>query len=209
MAGSIHVAGTRTFSAEVIDLARESGLTVAGLLEPFDRARVGTTIYEQPVTWLDDPPAGGAGPVVVGTGEMTRGAVVARLVRAGWRPVRLVHPTAHVATSARIEDGALVGAGVVVGASSRIGRHAVLGRGALVGHHTELGELATLGPGANVAGNVRIGRQAIVGLGALVRDHLTVGESAFIAMGSVVVSDVRAHDRVRGVPATPYAPGGP
>ena len=39
----LHVVGTRTFAAEVVDFAREAGAVVVGLLEPFERDRVGQT----------------------------------------------------------------------------------------------------------------------------------------------------------------------
>jgi sugar O-acyltransferase (sialic acid O-acetyltransferase NeuD family) len=197
-----YVAGTRSFAAEVIDFARDAGIEVQGLLEPFERERVSTTIHEQPVTWLDDgPPTRGPRAVLLGTGETDRRRTVARLQSAGWEIVSLLHPQAHVAPSAGLGMGVIIGPGAVAGARSRIGDYAVLGRGALVGHHTEIGDFATLGPGSNVAGNVKLGQDAFVGMGALVRDHLTVGPAAVIAMGAVVISDVGDGVQVRGAPA--------
>jgi acetyltransferase EpsM len=200
----VHVAGTRSFAAEVIDFALDAGLTVAGLLEPYARERVGTNIHGQPVSWLDDGPAAGGATVLLGTGEPQRRELVARLAEAGWRPGSLVHPQAHVAPSASVGAGALVGPGVVVGAHSAIGECVTLGRGALVGHHTRIEAFATVGPGANVAGNTVVGEDAFVGMGALVRDHLTVGRAATVAMGAVVVGDVADGARVRGVPAREF-----
>lgn len=201
MPAEVYLAGTRTFAAEVIDVARDSGFSVCGLLEPSERSLVGTRIHDQDVAWLDDGPQASCDQVAVATGDADRGQVVQRLEQAGWRPVSLVHPTAHVAPTATLGRGVLVGAGAVVGAQSAIGDHVVLNRGALVGHHTRVGRLATLGPGANVAGNVRLGAGAFVGMGAMVRDHLTVGDRAVVAMGSVVLRDVPAEARVQGVPA--------
>jgi sugar O-acyltransferase (sialic acid O-acetyltransferase NeuD family) len=201
--GEVHVAGTRTFAAEVVDFAVDAGLEVVSLLEPFDDARVGTTIHDLPVIRLEDGPPSEGGTALVGTGENDRREVVRRLRAAGWEIVGLVHPHAHVGPSAHVDPEAVLGPGVVVGARSVIGAHAVLGRGALVGHHTEIGEYATLGPGSNVAGNTRVGAGAFVGMGAVVRDHLEVGADAVVAMGAVVVRDVPAGIEVRGVPARP------
>jgi acetyltransferase EpsM len=203
VSGDVHIAGTRTFSAEVIDFAADAGLEVRGLLEPFERERVATTIHDQPVSWLDDGPGEDGGVALFGTGETERRQTVGRLRAAGWEVASLVHPTAHVAPSASVGTGALLGPAVVVGARSRIGAYAVLGRGSLVGHHTELGEFTTLGPGANVAGNVRLDEDVFVGMGAVVRDHVRVGAGAVIAMGAVVVGDVPEGVQVRGIPAAP------
>ena len=199
----VHVAGTRTFAAEVADFARDAGLRVVGLLEPADRARVGETIHDLPVTWLDDPAPAPAAVALLGTGDRARRELVERLRAAGWRAGTLVHPRAHIAPSASVGAGTVIAPGVVVGACARIGEHVVVGRGALVGHHTAVGEFATLGPGVNVAGNVEVGSDAFVGMGALVRDHTAIGGGATIAMGAVVVGDVPAGVEVRGIPARP------
>ena len=201
----LYVVGTRTFAAEVADFAEEAGARVAGLLEPFDRSRLGQAIHGFPVVgWLDDEPSGPLRSVLLGTGEQDRRDTVRRAVAAGWEPVTLVHPRAHIARSSKVGVGAVIGPGAVVGARTVIGDYVVLGRGSLVGHHTELGVFATLGPGANVAGNVRIGPDVSIGMAAVVRDHVSIGASSLVAMGAVVVGDVAPGTAVMGLPATEY-----
>lgn len=199
----VHVVGTRSFAAEVVDYARDAGLEVLGLVEPYDGdAGAGVVVHGLPVVRLaDGPPAAGARSAILGTGETDRRALDERLRAAGWKPEGLVHPAAHVAPSARVDPLAVIAPGVIVGACAEIGPHVMLGRGTLVGHHTRIGAFCTLGPGANVAGNVRVGEDAVIAMGALVRDHTTVGESAVVAMGAVVVGDVPPAVEVRGVPA--------
>jgi sugar O-acyltransferase (sialic acid O-acetyltransferase NeuD family) len=206
--GGVHIVGTRTFAAEVADFARDAGLGLAGLLEPRDPERVGTTIHELPVESLEDGPGtGSARSVIVGTGDRDRREIVSRLAQAGWEPVALVHPRAHLAPSATVGDGALLGPLVGIGARAVIGDHVVLGRGALVGHHTSIGAFATLSPGVNIAGNVRVANDAFLGMGAVVRDHVVIGAGAIVAMGAVVVEDVPPGAEVRGLPARPHANG--
>jgi sugar O-acyltransferase (sialic acid O-acetyltransferase NeuD family) len=199
--GDLYIVGTRTFSAEVLDFVRAAGLRVAGLLEPFDRSRVGSEIHGLPVGWLESVADGGS--AIVGTGDAARREIVGRVEAAGLELLTLVHPHASVAASASVGRGAVVGPGAVVGACAAIGEHVVCGRGALVGHHTEVGEFATLAPGVNVAGNVHVGRDAFLGMGSVVRDHVSIGDSAVVGMGAVVLGDVAAGTQVRGVPATP------
>jgi sugar O-acyltransferase (sialic acid O-acetyltransferase NeuD family) len=201
---ALYIAGTRTFSAEVADYARDAGIEPAGLLEPFDRDRVGTDILGLPVTWLEDTEAPAGATVVIGTGQSNRREVAERLQAAGWPRGTLIHPTAHLAPSAEVGAGSIVAPRAVVGAMTRIGENVVLGRGSLVGHHTEIEDLATIGPGSNVAGNTTIGAAAFLGMSAVVRDHVRVGEGATVAMGSVVVGDVPAGARVRGLPASEF-----
>jgi sugar O-acyltransferase (sialic acid O-acetyltransferase NeuD family) len=198
----LYVAGTRTFAAEIAGYAEESGFRVVGLLEPYDRERVGQTIHGLPVTWLEETEPRGL-PAVVGTGEPARREIVDRLLASGWKPATIIHPRAHVAAGSTVGAGAVVAPGVVVGACSAIGDFVVLGRGSLVGHHTEIGPFATLGPGVNVAGNVRIEADAFVGMAAVIRDHVTVGAASFVAMGAVVLGDVAPGVEVKGFPARP------
>jgi sugar O-acyltransferase (sialic acid O-acetyltransferase NeuD family) len=200
-ARDVFIVGTRSFAAEVAEFARDAGLHVLGLLEPYDRARVGQTIHDLSVSWLEEAPAGTSAAAIVGTGESRRRELTERLRSAGWQIGTLIHPRAHIAASTTIGSGSVIGPGVVVGARAAIGEHVVLGRGALVGHHTSIGAFSTLGPGANVAGNVRVEPDALIAMGALVRDHRTIGASAVVAMGAVVVGDVPAGIEVRGVPA--------
>jgi sugar O-acyltransferase (sialic acid O-acetyltransferase NeuD family) len=197
----LYVAGTRSFAAEVAGFAEDAGFRVAGLLEPYDRERVGRTIHGFPVTWLEDKPAGRERVAIVGTGESARRAVVGRLLAAGWEIATLLHPRAHLARTSTVGVGTVAGPGVVVGAYTTIGEHVVVGRGVLAGHHTEIGDFATICPGANVAGNVRIGADAFIGMAAVIRDHVAVGSSAVVAMGAVVVRDVGPGVEVRGLPA--------
>ena len=200
--GDVYVVGTRTFAAEVADFVVDAGLRVAGLLEPYDRARVGQTIHGYPVTWLEET-SPDAGLALIGTGDTDRRELAARLRSVGWHAGTLVHPRAHVAPSSTVGGGSVVGPGVIVGARTRIGEHVVLGRGALIGHHSEIGSFSSVGPGANVAGNVRVESDAVIAMGALVRDHTTIGSGAVVAMGAVVVDDVPAATEVRGLPARP------
>lgn len=203
MNGPLFVAGTRSFSAEAAGYAEEAGFEVVGLLEPYDRARVGTRIHGYPVTWLEETPAGAA---LLGTGETGRRPIVERLRAGAWELATLVHPHAHVATTAKLGAGTIIAPGAVIGAAAQIGECAVVGRGALIGHHTEIGSFATLGPGANIAGNVGLGEDVFVAMGATVRDHVSVGAESVVAMGGVVVDDVPPGVEVRGVPAAVYAP---
>ena len=199
----LFVAGTRTFSAEVACFAKEAGFEVVGLLEPYERARVGTQIHGYPVSWLEETPPGLA---LLGTGEVDRRPLADRLRAGGWELSKLVHPRAHVAATARLGEGSIIAPGVVVGAAAQIGECVVVGRGTLVGHHTEIGSFSTLGPGANIAGNVDVGEDVFVGMGALVRDHVSVGAGSVVAMGGTVVRDVPSGVEVRGVPAAVYEP---
>jgi hypothetical protein len=149
----VHVAGTRSFAAEVIDFALDAGLTVAGLLEPYARERVGTNINGQPVSWLDDGPAAGGATVLLGTGEPQRRELVARLT---------------VGAHSAIGECFTLGRGALVGHHTRIEAFATVGPGANVAGNTVVGEDAFVGMGALVRDHLTVGRAATVAMGAVV-----------------------------------------
>lgn len=200
--GTVHVAGTGSYAAEVAEFAEAAGMQVHGLIELIDPARVGTTIHGLPVVDAGAPPHAGARAVVAVGAD--RGRLWETLATDGWIAATVVHPRACVSPSVTIADGCIVGPAVVIGARSTLAAQALLGRGSLIGHHVSIGAGAVVNPGANVAGNVSIGRGAIVGIGAIVVDGLSIGERATVAAGAVVVRDVPAGARVQGVPAREY-----
>ena len=202
----VHIAGTGSFAAEVIEFAQAAGFRVAGLVEPIDPARIGGEAHGLPILDPAAPPRPGA-PVVVAVGQ-GRLRIRRMLADAGWGAETIAHPSAVVSPSAVIGAGVVIAPLVVIGAQARVGDHALLGRGALVGHHTTIGEGSTLNPGANIAGSVTLGDAVTVGMGAAVAPLMTVGDGALIAAGAVVVRDVPAGVRVQGVPAREFATEG-
>ena len=118
----------------------------------------------------------------------------------------VIHPSAVVSPSARLEAGAFVGARAVVQTGAQIGAHAILNTGSIVEHDGVVGRGAHLCPGAVLGGGVQIGAGAQVGLGASVRDHLRVGKGAVVGMGAAVIREVADGTTVWGVPARRVAP---
>ncbi len=195
--------GAASFAEEVADLAAAAGFEVVAWIEGLDRSAVAGD-HDPPILWVDDQAAFEPDlPILPAIGSVQRMGIVRRLVDEGRQLATLIHPTAVVSPSARIEPGCVVGPLVVVGAHSRIGEGTVLNRGSLIGHHTEIGRYSFVGPGANVAGKVTLGEQVYVGAGAIVRDHIRVGDRAVVGMGAVAVKDVAAEVTVVGVPAEP------
>lgn len=141
---------------------------------------------------------------VAGIGIAPLRAKLARMYEAkGAVFARVLHSTAWISPTARIEDGAVVMAGAVVNSGARIGRHAIVNTGAIVEHDVEVGAFASVAPGAVIGGGAVIGEGSYVGLGARVRDHIKIGQRTMIGMGAAVVGDVDDDLVVVGVPAKP------
>jgi sugar O-acyltransferase (sialic acid O-acetyltransferase NeuD family) len=135
----------------------------------------------------------------VGIGNNTiRKSVMLKMHR---RASIIVHPTAVVATLAKVCDGVLVAARAVINPLAMIGRGAIINTGAIVEHECVVENFAHVAPGAVLAGNVRVGALAFIGAGAVVRQGIAIGAGAIVGAGAVVVKDVPPGITVMGNPA--------
>jgi UDP-perosamine 4-acetyltransferase len=128
--------------------------------------------------------------------------------RAGLALPILVHPTAHVATSAVLSPGSQLLPTASVAPGARIGRGALVNTGAIIEHDVQVADAAVIGPGAVLAGRVVIGTEAEIGSGAVVLPDIQIGARAIVGAGAVVTRDVPADTTVVGVPARILNDGG-
>lgn len=112
--------------------------------------------------------------IVMGLCGVTPAALERRLAMlGGWidrgfdTPV-LVHPSAVVSKTARIEPGAMVLAQAIVQPGAVIGRGVVVNTGAIVEHDSIIDAGVHVAPGAIVLGGVRVGSCSMIGAGSVV-----------------------------------------
>jgi acetyltransferase-like isoleucine patch superfamily enzyme len=113
----------------------------------------------------------------------------------------IIDPTAVVAGSATIGQGAYVNSAAVIGGAARIGPFAFINRGASIGHHADIGEFASVGPGAIVCGSARLARGAVAAAGAIILENVRVGRNSVVAAGAVLRESVADRCLVAGNPA--------
>jgi sugar O-acyltransferase (sialic acid O-acetyltransferase NeuD family) len=131
-----------------------------------------------------------------------RRSVECEVLELGFRSfATVVDPTAIVASTAAIGEGAVVMAGAVIGAEATIGRLACVNKAATVGHHVTLADYAALGPGCVLCGLVTVGRGGFIGAGAVVNPEVSIGANAVVGSGSVVRRNVPERTLVAGNPA--------
>jgi acetyltransferase-like isoleucine patch superfamily enzyme len=86
--------------------------------------------------------------------------------------------------------------------SIEIGRNCLVGPFCYITDHDHgIGSAAPIADQPLVGSPVRIGNGVWIGAGAIILKGVTIGTGAVIGAGAVVTRDVRAHDKVAGVPA--------
>ena len=144
-----------------------------------------------------------------GGGETTgalaaRTATTERFTDARWATI--VHATAWVSPSAKLEQGVVVLAGAVVNTGAHVLHHAIVNSAAVVEHDVVIGAGSHVAPGAVIGGGTHVHGHAFIGLGARVRDHIEIGAGAVVGMGAVVVESIEPGATVVGIPARRHEP---
>jgi sugar O-acyltransferase (sialic acid O-acetyltransferase NeuD family) len=130
----------------------------------------------------------------------TKKRVVERMKLGNAKFLTLIHPTAVVASSARM------GEGVVICPFALISNHVVLGDFVMmnfhssVGHDTTVGAYSVFSPYATANGFAHLAAEVFLGTHATVTAYRKVGLGAKISANSVAMQDVPARSFVFGVP---------
>ncbi|MGX1305304.1 sugar O-acyltransferase (sialic acid O-acetyltransferase NeuD family) [Amorphus suaedae] len=123
--------------------------------------------------------------------------------RHGYQLPPVVHPSAFLAPSAQIAEGAVVMARAVVGTDVSVGDFSIVNTGAIIDHDGVLQSAAHVAPGCAIAGSVRIGARTLIGVGSSIRPGTRIGMDVVVGAGSAVVCDIDAGFIVGGAPARP------
>ena len=102
----------------------------------------------------------------------------------------LIHPTAVVSKTAKLNYGIQVGVHTSISVLNTIGFGVNVKNNCYIGHHGKIGDFVTINPGVTISGKVEIGNNSIIGAGAIIRDHVKIGSNCVIGMGSNVVTDI-------------------
>ncbi len=115
--------------------------------------------------------------------------------------VTVIHPSAHVARSARVAAGTVVMPGAIISANAEIGEFCIVNTKASLDHDGIMGAFSSLAPAVTVGGEVVINAFAAVLLGANIIHSISIGEHSVIGAGSLVLRDVPDRVVAYGLPA--------
>jgi sugar O-acyltransferase (sialic acid O-acetyltransferase NeuD family) len=184
---SVRVLGVYQISG-IIDDRMKKGEDVIGV-PVLGGAEVLSELFEQGIRTAVNS-VGGIGDYTV------RFDVFHTLANAGFICPPIVHPTAHVDPSARLEAGVLVLAQSYVSGNARIGMGTLINNSVVISHDCLVGVCANFSPGAMIAGDAVIGDFTQIGMNATVNIGVRVGKECLIGNGATVKKDVPDGTRV-------------
>lgn len=205
----LYVFGASGHGKVVAEAARRSGaFWIRGFLDD-DRALWGGEWAGAPILggrdWLTTLEDGAQ--IALGIGDNRIRSTIAHAVTAnGHRLATVVHPTAVLTTTARVEAGAYLGPLCVVHADATVGRGSIVNSSAVVEHDCRLEDFVHVSPRAALGGAVRVGEGVHVGLGAVVLPGLSLGPWSILGAGGVLVRSLSPGATAVGVPARVLAP---
>lgn len=114
----------------------------------------------------------------------------------GYRFTPVVHPSAVIADTAEIGEGAQIMAGAIVQNDAKVGLNCLVNTRASIDHDCALEDTVHLAPGVTLSGNVRIGERSHLGTGAVVIQGVRIGKRCMVGAGAVIVGDLADGARV-------------
>ena len=195
----IHVIGAGGHAKVVIDILRSRGCGEIDLYDD-DRGKHGlltngSRVQDAIAAASQLPPGDRAHLAIGANGERAR---LAQGLTFRW--VSAIHPQTWISPSAKIGDGAMVGALAAIQVDAHVAAHTIINTGAIVEHDVEIGAFAHIAPGAKIGGGASIGEGTLVGIGACILPNVRIGRWCRIGAGAVVLTDVPDDSTVTGIP---------
>ncbi len=141
-------------------------------------------------------------PIALGIGDnKTRQKIYTKIIQNSLKVATLIHPSAIISPSAKIQEGSVVMANVIVNADSYIGIGVILNSACVIEHDNIISNFAHISPNVALAGNVNIGEYTHIGIGSSVIQGITIAKESIIGAGSSVICDIADNVVAVGSPA--------
>ena len=197
----IAVIGAGGHGKVVLDAILSAGThVVAGIVDD-NPELVGGRLFDVPIVGSIDDLSDVDGYIVAIGNNRVRREKYGLLLKAGYTPVTIIHPSAVISSSACIGKGAAVLANAVINPDACIEDNVVLYTSCTIDHECIISDHSYVSPGCNICGRVNIGTGAMLGAGAVVLPGLSIGEWSTVGAGAVVTDHVPDEVIVVGVPA--------
>jgi len=210
---TLFIYGAGGFGREVLDIALQINCIERRwgnirFIDDFTSADLIEGIKVLPMTRLIDSSSKGISGVdlVIANGDPRERKTILEKIRLFGLEQRLttiVHPSARVSSSARIDKGVIVCGGTQISTNAELSLNVVINCNSIVGHDVTIGMNSIISSQVNLGGGVKVEDMAFIGMGSLIREGTVIGSQSIVGMGSTVHNDVSANTLVMGNPARP------
>lgn len=138
--------------------------------------------------------------VAIGDNRIRRLVSENMLAATGRPAITIEHPSAVKGHFTSVQNGVMIGAGVIINPLAQIGDGVICNTGCIIEHECQIGDYAHIAPGAVLAGNVQVGEGSFIGANAVVKQGISIGKNVIIGAGAVVIRDVADHCKIAGNP---------
>jgi len=129
--------------------------------------------------------------LVMGIGDPAAKQRVSGMLRdRGGRFATIVHPTAVLAATAVVEEGAVICPHALVSADGHVGQLVAINTLSSVGHDVRVGDFSTLSSHVDLMGGVEAGEGVFFGSGARAFPGVKIGPGAKIGAGATLMRNV-------------------
>ena len=196
--------GHAHFVSNIVSLI--DGLDLVGMVDDVSPERVGENFNGFPILGgrgvLPKLLTQGVRSCILGFGNCSARLELGELlINMGFLLVTVIHPGAHIASSATIGAGVVIGPGVVVDAGCVIGDNCILNNNCCVSHGSRIGMGTHICPGVTIGGDVTVGDSSWIGIGSTIIEKISIGSKSFIGAGSVVTRNITDNVLAYGSPA--------
>ena len=201
----IIIVGAGGFGREVLQWARdawpEASSRIVGFLsaesDRLNRHDCSLEIIADPDRYK--PQSGDALLLAIGI-PVVRRQVAESLRSRGAEFLTLVHPTAIVAPTAAIAEGAIICPYAIVSDAAQVGAFVLMNYHSSLGHDASAGDYSVLSPYATLGGNAHIGDDVFMGLHASVGPGRRIGARSKVSANSCALSDAPPESIIYGAP---------
>lgn len=195
----VYVIGAGGHAKVIVATLRDLQIQIEGLFDD-DPQKQNTKVLGIPVLGKrEDALRFKNQPAILGIGHNATRKEISLQLAFDW--ITLVHPTAHVDLTAKLERGVFVAAGAVIQPDVQLGEHSIVNTSASVDHDSRIGSFVHIAPGAHLGGTVSIGTGSLIGIGSAVIPGIQIGEWSIVGAGSTVIQNLPSRITAIGSPA--------
>jgi sugar O-acyltransferase (sialic acid O-acetyltransferase NeuD family) len=116
------------------------------------------------------------------------------------KPTSLIHPSAFIASSAKLNEGVIINYNCFISAEVNIENNVYLQPMSSIGHNSIIHSHSVISTFASIAGNCSVGECSYIGMNASVIQRATIGDNTIVGMGTIIMKSFGSNLTIIGNP---------